>query len=122
MGYDRGDNDWMKVMDIIKNLTALFVFVGVLFSAYFYIDKTYAQKDQIAQTKQEVVDILKTFRTDLSKDRLEQNYINILSLERQYKALTTQYPNDSNLRLEYRQIIKDREFMKLKLDEMRGIK
>jgi hypothetical protein len=108
-------------MDTIKNIAAVLALVGVLFSGYFYIDSTYAQKEHVTAVKIEVVDILKTFKTDLAKDRLEQNYLNAMNLERQYRALVIQYPNDVNLRNDLRQVIKDRADMKAKLDGLRGL-
>lgn len=112
----------MKTIDIIKNITAIIVLLGMLFGGYTYIDEKYVDKEALAATKAEVVDILKSYRAELNKDRLEQNYITTMNLERQYRTLMIQYPNDKNIKIEYKQIVKDREEMKRKLDELRGLR
>ena len=102
-------------MDIIKNVTAILVLLGIIFSAYFYVDKTYAQKQQ-------VVGIMEQFKKDMAKDRLEQNYINAVNIERQYKALVIQNPQNQDIKNELREITKEKNELKKQLDESMGFK
>jgi len=109
------------MIDLIKNISAIIALLGVFFGGYTYIDSKYAEKEALAATKQEVVDVLKSYKADINRDRVEQNYINILNLERQYRALMIQHPKDKNIKIEYEQIVKEREELKRKLDGLRGV-
>ncbi len=110
----------MKLIDMLKNVTTILVFIATLFAGYFWVNNTFAQKKDVSQTKQEVVDVLKSFKTDLNKERLEQNYLNTVNMERQYKVLIMQHPNDQNLKEELKDITKEKQDIKKKLDELRG--
>jgi len=111
-----------KMIDTIKNISAIIVLVGMFFGGYTYIDSKYAQKGEVeAQTKQTVT-ILEKFKTDMNKDRLEQNYINIINVERQYKVLIVQHPTDKNLKQELKEIQIEKNEIKEKLDKIRELK
>lgn len=107
-------------MEIIKNLITIGTFIGMFFGGFFYLDNIYSTKLQAAEKA--TVGVLEQFKTDMSKDRLEQNYLQLINLERQYRALTIQHPTDRNLKNEYDQIVEERKATKQKLDSMRGLK
>jgi len=103
----------------IKTIIGSIVLGISLITGVLAIDSRYATSDDLKKSEIQLVQTLKSFQSDMVKDRLEQRYINLTDQYYQYKALTKKNPKDVELKEDFQKIEQERIDVKNKIDNIK---
>lgn len=98
-------------------ITALVVtIVGTVSAGWWAIDSTYAREKQTIETFSQMQQQIKEFKQESIIDRLRTTILSLTEHKYIIKDQTRKYPNDQDLKEEYKNIVEDLEKAEKKLE------
>ena len=101
----------------IKTIIGSIILVISLITGIFTIDSRYATSADLKKSETTLVKTLEQFKSDMTRDRLEQRFINLTDQAMQFKLLMKKNPTDIELKEDYQKIEAERQDVKKKLEE-----
>ena len=103
----------------IKTIIVSIITVCSLVTGIFTIDNRYARSDDMDKLEIQLVQTLKSFKKEVDRDRMEQRYLNLTDQAMQIKLFLKKAPNDQDLKDDYDSIIKEKDDVKKKLEDIK---
>jgi hypothetical protein len=103
----------------LKTIIVSVITVCSLITGIFTIDNRYARSGDIDKLEIQLVQTLKSFKKEVDRDRLEQRYLNLTDQAMQMKLFLKKTPDDQDLKDDYNSIVKEKDDVKKKLEDLK---